>query len=141
VVVVVVVVTAVLVVVGGTVVAVVALALVVVVTGKVVLGKVVLGEVVVPPELCRLPPHAVARAAKPPIAPTCSNRRRLSSRDIPPSRYASGKPHTHPKRGDLWPACRAPAYARQRLRRSLPGHCLAIPQTIARGWGHAGLDV
>ncbi len=89
VVVVVVVVTAVLVVVGGTVVVVVAVVVLVLVV--VVAGSLVLDEVVVPPELCRLAPQAVARAAKPPIAPTRSNRRRLSCPDIPPSRYASGR--------------------------------------------------
>jgi hypothetical protein len=50
----------------------------------VVAGAVVLDEEVVPPELCRLAPQAVARAASPPMAPTLSSRRRLSSPCIRP---------------------------------------------------------
>lgn len=144
-----VVVTAVLVVVGGTVVvaAVVVLALELVV---VVAGSLVLDEVVVPPELCRLAPQAVARAAKPPIAPTRSNRRRLSCPDIPPSRYASGRPRvrkaaqTAPKMGLR--ACsplscalvRSRAHAHLRRFRS---RLAAIPPTTAKGWGLVGLTV
>lgn len=50
----------------------------------VVTGSVVLDEEVVPPA-CRLAPQAVARAASPPMAPTRSKRRRLSSPCIRPT--------------------------------------------------------
>ena len=57
----------------------------------VVAGWLVVEDEVVPPELWRLAPHAVASAARPPMAPTRSSRRRLSSRPqgCTPPRYSS----------------------------------------------------
>ena len=112
------------------------LVLVVVVAGSLVLDE------VVPPELCRLAPQAVARAAKPPIAPTRSKRRRLSCPDIPPSRYASGRRRSQRQKMGL--RARSPLSCAQVLMPIYVGSGLrlaAIPQTTAKGWGHGGLAV
>jgi hypothetical protein len=126
-------------------VAVVVLVLVLVV---VVAGSLVLDEVVVPPELCRLAPQAVARAAKPPIAPTRSNRRRLSCPDIPPSRYASGRSRSQRQETGLRArspfSCPLAALVRSRTVPIYVGSGLrlaTIPQTTAKGLAHGGLAV